>query len=154
VGRLRLGLFVSLMAHPGVTCVAGPSTASQITYEVKIEFDERVRMRDGVELSADIYRPASIGPFLVILTRTPYNKGTERRNHLTIGRYFASHGYIYVAMDVRGRGDSDGVFVPHRNEGPDGFDSIEWWAKQPWSTGKVGTIGSSSLGYDQWIAAR
>jgi putative CocE/NonD family hydrolase len=153
VGRLRLVFFVSLMAHPGVTCVAGTSAASQIPYEVKIEFNERVRMRDGVELSADIYRPASIGPFPVILTRTPYNKGTERGNHLTTGRYFASHGYIYVAMDVRGRGDSDGVFVPYRNEGPDGFDSIEWCAKQPWSTGKVGTIGSSYLGYDQWIAA-
>jgi putative CocE/NonD family hydrolase len=56
-------------------------------------------------------------------------------------------------MDVRGRGDSDGVFVPYRNEGVDGFDSIEWCAKQSWSNGSVGTIGSSYLGYDQWLAA-
>jgi putative CocE/NonD family hydrolase len=56
-------------------------------------------------------------------------------------------------MDVRGRGDSDGKFTPYRNEGPDGYDSIEWCAQQPWSTGKVGTIGASYLGYDQWIAA-
>jgi putative CocE/NonD family hydrolase len=110
-------------------------------------------MRDGVELSADIYRPAAAGQFPVILTRTPYNKSTERGNHLTVGRYFAAHGYVYVAMDVRGRGDSDGVFVPYRNEGVDGYDSIEWCAKQPWSSGKIGTIGSSYLGYDQWLAA-
>jgi putative CocE/NonD family hydrolase len=56
-------------------------------------------------------------------------------------------------MDVRGRGDSDGVFVPYRSEGPDGFDSIEWCATQPWSNGKIGTMGSSYLGYDQWLAA-
>jgi putative CocE/NonD family hydrolase len=87
-------------------------------------------MRDGVELSADIDRPAAAGQFPVILTRTLYNKSTERGNHLGIGRYFASHGYVYVAMDVRGRGDSEGAFVPYRNEGPDGFDSIEWCAKQ------------------------
>jgi len=110
-------------------------------------------MRDGIELSADIYRPDTGGRFPVILARTPYNKSTERGNHLGLGRYFASRGYVYVAMDVRGRGDSDGVFVPYRNEGPDGYDSIEWCAKQPWSNGKVGTIGASYLGLDQWLAA-
>ena len=125
---------------------------------VRIEFDVRVAMRDGVRLSADIYRPddrdsAGAGKFPVILARTPYNKSTERGNHLQLGRYFASRGYAYVAMDVRGRGDSEGVFVPYRNEGPDGYDAIEWCAAQRWSSGKVGTIGSSYLGYDQWIAA-
>jgi len=126
---------------------------ARTAYSVKIEFNQRVAMRDGVELSVDIYRPDVPDKFPVILTRTPYNKSTERGNHLGLGRYFASHGYVYVAMDVRGRGDSDGTFVPYRNEGPDGFDAIEWCAKQPWSNGKVGTIGASYLGYDQWLAA-
>jgi putative CocE/NonD family hydrolase len=145
---MRLFLILSFMVLP-ITARAGETTA----YQVKIEFNERVPMRDGVELSVDIYRPDVSDKFPVILTRTPYNKSTERGNHLALGRFFASHGYVYVAMDVRGRGDSDGVFVPYRNEGPDGFDSIEWCAKQPWSTGKVGTIGASYLGYDQWLAA-
>jgi putative CocE/NonD family hydrolase len=131
--------------------IAGAETKT--LYPVKIEFNQRLAMRDGVELSVDIYRPDVPDKFPVILTRTPYNKSAERGNHLGLGRYFASHGYVYVAMDVRGRGDSDGTFVPYRNEGPDGFDSIEWCAKQLWSNGKVGTIGASYLGYDQWLAA-
>jgi uncharacterized protein len=126
---------------------------SEPTYSVKSEFSTRVKMRDGVELSVDIYRPDSDGRFPVILARTPYNKSTARGGHLELGHYFAARGYVYVAMDVRGRGDSDGKFVPYRNEGPDGYDSIEWCAQQPWSTGKVGTIGASYLGYDQWITA-
>ncbi len=150
---LRLTAAISVTIFPIVSCPAQAQTVKQSAYEVKIEFNERVTMRDGVELSADIYRPSASGAFPVILTRTPYNKSTERGNHLGVGRYFAARGYVYVAMDVRGRGDSDGVFVPYRNEGPDGFDSIEWCAKQKWSSGKVGTIGSSYLGYDQWIAA-
>jgi len=134
------------------------STAPSGSFPTRIDFDVKVPMRDGVLLSADIYRPdgrlpSGRGKFPVILIRTPYNKSTERGNHLQWGRFFASHGYVYVAMDVRGRGDSDGIFVPYRNEGPDGYDSIEWCAAQPWSTGKVGTTGSSYLGYDQWIAA-
>lgn len=153
---LPLSLIVSavaLIALPDPTYAQGTSTLA-----THIDFDVRVPMRDGVLLSADIYRPDvasgdTAAKFPVILTRTPYNKSTERGNHLQWGRFFASHGYVYVAMDVRGRGDSDGIFVPYRNEGPDGFDSIEWCAAQPWSSGKVGTVGSSYLGYDQWIAA-
>lgn len=111
-------------------------------------------MRDGVELSADIYRPResrSGQRVPVILSRTPYNKNDARviRN----ARYFAEHGYAWVAMDVRGRGDSDGVFVPYRNEAQDGYDSIEWCAAQSWSTGKVGTSGGSYLGSIQWLTA-
>jgi putative CocE/NonD family hydrolase len=124
-------------------------------YNVTIDFDQRVKMRDGVELSVDVYRPDSAGRFPVILVRTPYNKGSEFKNRVysTEGHYFAKHGYIYVAMDVRGRGDSDGIYTPQRNEGLDGYDSIEWCATQPWSTGKIGTLGASYVGYDQWLAA-
>ncbi len=56
-------------------------------------------------------------------------------------------------MDVRGRGDSDGPFVPYRNDGRDGYDAIEWCAAQPWSDGNVGTIGGSYDGRIQWLAA-
>jgi putative CocE/NonD family hydrolase len=128
---------------------------SQRLLEVHIDFGQRAKMRDGVELSVDVYRPAVEGKFPVILVRTPYNKGSQFKNSVysTEGQYFASHGYVYAAMDVRGRGDSDGVYVPQRNEGRDGWDSIEWAAEQPWSTGKVGTLGASYVGYDQWLAA-
>jgi putative CocE/NonD family hydrolase len=118
------------------------------------EYNVRVPLRDGVTLSADIYRPRETGNGMrvpVILVRTPYNK--NQGSYIEPARYFAEHGYAYVTMDVRGRGDSDGVFVPYRNEGPDGYDAIEWCAAQPWSTGKVGTLGASYLGRVQWLAA-
>src|SRR6516165_3088451 len=123
--------------------------------EVHIEFDQRVPMRDGITLSADIYRPLdpsdTAKKYPVILTRTPYQKLSERM--LVPAKYFAGRGYVFVAMDVRGRGDSDGVFVPYFNEGQDGYDAIEWCASQPWSDGNVGTIGSSYPGCIQWLAA-
>jgi putative CocE/NonD family hydrolase len=123
--------------------------------EVHIEFDQRVPMRDGITLSADIYRPLdpsdTAKKYPVILTRTPYMKLSERM--LIPAKYFAERGYVFVAMDVRGRGDSDGIFIPHGNEGQDGYDSIEWCAIQPWSDGNIGTIGSSYPGVIQWFAA-
>lgn len=124
------------------------------TGNVRILFDQRVPLRDGVTLSADVYLPAAApagGRHAVILTRTPYLKANVA--NLDTARYFCEHGYAFVAMDVRGRGDSDGEFVPYVNEGRDGYDAIEWCAAQPWSTGAVGTLGGSYLGRIQWLAA-
>jgi uncharacterized protein len=129
------------------------STSS--TREIRIEFGQHVPMRDGIMLSADIYRPIDSSDtsrkYSVILTRTPYMKLSDRM--LTPAKYFAERGYVFVAMDVRGRGDSDGTFVPYFNEGQDGYDAIEWCASQLWSDGNVGTIGSSYPGCIQWLAA-
>ena len=124
------------------------------TGNVRILFDRRVPMRDGVTLSADVYLPAHAADgsrHAVILTRTPYIKANT--DILDSARYFCAHGYAFVAMDVRGRGDSDGEFTPYVNEGRDGYDAIEWCAAQPWSTGAVGTLGGSYLGRIQWLAA-
>ncbi|GHO95806.1 hydrolase [Reticulibacter mediterranei] len=123
--------------------------------ELQILFDQRVPMRDGITLSADVYLPAgeleSIGQRPVIVTRTPYMKA--KVGIYEAARYFVRYGYIFVAMDVRGRGDSEGVFVPYFNEGLDGYDAIEWCASQPWSDGNVGTIGASYEGRIQWLTA-
>ncbi len=126
-------------------------TRADDAYQVEIDFNQRVVMRDGAKLSADVYRPGAEGRFPVILSRTPYNKNGERP--LKFGRYFAQNGYVYVEMDVRGRGDSDGTFVPYRNDGIDGYDAVEWCAAQPWSNGRVGTIGGSYLGRIQYLTA-
>ena len=123
-------------------------------HEVWIDFDRQVPMRDGVRLSADVFRPLASKQgerFPAILLRTPYNKNTEAV--VELGRWYAGHGYALVYMDVRGRGDSEGEFVPYRSEGRDGYDSIEWCARQPWCDGKVGTLGSSYLGSIQWLTA-
>jgi uncharacterized protein len=123
--------------------------------KVRVEFDQRVPMRDGITLSADIYLPVDSSDeskkYPVVLTRTPYMKLSERM--LVPAKYFAERGYVFVAMDVRGRGDSEGRFVPYVNEGQDGYDAIEWCSFQPWSDGNVGTIGSSYPGCIQWLAA-
>src|SRR5579872_4714046 len=98
-----------------------------------------VAMRDGVRLATDIYLPAAAGKAPVLLTRSPYNKNGERRR----GAYFAAHGYVFVAQDCRGTGASEGSLYALVNEGRDGYDMIEWCARQPWSNGKVGTLGAS-----------
>ncbi|MCC6427817.1 MAG: CocE/NonD family hydrolase [Phycisphaerales bacterium] len=110
-------------------------------------------MRDGVNLSANIFRPASPGKRPIILSRTPYNKAGTGKGGVDRRRKFIEAGYIWVDVDVRGRGDSDGQFRPLFNEGDDGYDTIEWCGRQPWSTGKVGMLGGSYGGYVQLAAA-
>lgn len=129
--------------------------AQELTkHEMWIDFGVRVPMRDGVELSADIYRPVKSRDgdrFPAIVIRTPYNKATAK--NLETSKWFAERGYAVVVMDVRGRGDSDGAFDPYRNDGRDGYDTIEWAAAQPWCDGKVATMGGSYLGRIQWLTA-
>ncbi len=132
-----------------------PAPLAHALHDVQVRFDVRVPMRDGITLAADIYQPKSVSDTIerlpVILTRTPYTRLND--GMLIVARYFAERGYVFVAMDVRGRGDSDGVFRPYQHEASDGYDAIEWCAAQPWSDGNVGTIGSSYPGVVQWLAA-
>jgi len=123
---------------------------SKPEHEVVEERNIMVPMRDGVKLATDIYRPKTEGKFPVIFTRTPYQKNMAELN----GRYYARRGYVYAIQDCRGRFASEGVWEPFVNEPEDGYDSIEWLAEQPWSTGKVGMIGGSYVGWVQWWAAR
>ncbi len=155
---LRIVPFVSalgMLGFPGSSARASEPHAatSKPVHEVKVEFDRRIPMRDGVTLSADFYRPDSDGRYPVILSRTPYLKTPRDKEALDRLRYFAARGYIVVVADARGRGDSGGVFVPYREDGRDGYDAIEWCASQPWSTGKVGTLGGSYTAKNQWLAA-
>ncbi|HEX6283236.1 MAG TPA: CocE/NonD family hydrolase [Pyrinomonadaceae bacterium] len=132
--RLKITLlfaFVLTIALHGYASAQAP--VSQPAHTVTINFNQRVRMRDGVELSADVYRPDSAGQFPVILSRTPYIKTSA--STLAIARYFVPRGYVFVAMDVRGRGDSDGKFVPYRNDGRTGL----WSGKCAIVCGVVGS---------------
>ncbi len=114
-------------------------------------FDLRVPMADGVTLSTDVVLPAGTGTFPAILIRTPYSKVNDRI--LAWAGFFADHGYAVVAQDVRGRGDSGGVWEPWISEFGDGHDAVEWAAAQPWCTGKVGMLGGSYEAWVQWAAA-
>jgi uncharacterized protein len=70
------------------------------------------------------------------------------------GMYFASHGYPFLTVDVRGRGNSEGEYHPLIQEARDGYDIVEWLAKQPYCNGKVTMWGGSYAGYDQWATAK
>jgi hypothetical protein len=117
------------------------------------EKDIVVPMRDGVKLKANIYRPSKEGKFPVLIFRTPYSKDEGDADNESTFANAVKRGYAVVIQDVRGRYASEGEFVPYFNEGKDGYDTIEWAAMQPWSTGAVGTFGLSYPGAVQWLAA-
>jgi putative CocE/NonD family hydrolase len=118
-------------------------------HEITVRKDVRAEMRDGVALVADVYRPAAEGEFPVLLQRTPYNReGGEEQ-----ARELASHGYIVVVQDTRGRYGSEGEFYPFRHETDDGYDTVEWAAALPGSNGRVGMYGGSYVGATQMLAA-
>jgi len=109
-----------------------------------------VAMRDNVRLDANIFHPSGDSRFPAVLVRTPYGKGPD----LPAGyQSFINHGYAVVIEDVRGRYASGGVFDVLNQEGPDGYDTLNWIAAQPWSDGKVAMIGGSYVGIAQWRVA-
>src|SRR5262249_17586828 len=123
-------------------------------FEVVVEKDVKIAMRDGVRLAADLYRPArggkpASGRFPALLTRTPYDKTGAK----TEGQYYAARGYVVVANDVRGRYASEGTWRLIVDDPRDGFDVVEWIAGQDWSDGKVGTFGTSYPGGTQHALA-
>ncbi|HZM70677.1 MAG TPA: CocE/NonD family hydrolase [Candidatus Cryosericum sp.] len=134
---------------------ASPAVAARSDHpNLVVERNVPVRMRDGVLLRADVYRPAGPGRYPVLVMRTPYGKdgAVEEGSEPTIVRA-PREGYAVVVQDVRGRFNSDGTFRPYHQEGADGHDTVEWAAVQPWSNGRVGTFGLSYPGAAQWLLA-
>ena len=138
---LRGLAFLSLILLAGSACAADH-------YDVVVQHNVEARMRDGVILRADIYRPKADGKFPVLLERTPYNKAME-----TLGVRGAEQGYVVVIQDVRGRYTSEGEWNPFRYESNDGYDTVEWVASLSYSNGKVGMFGGSYVGATQMLTA-
>src|SRR5271169_6109449 len=132
-----------------LTLVAAAVARAAENYEVIVERNVAAKMRDGVILRADIYRPKADGKFPVLLVRTPYDKTQES----SFGMKGAARGYIVVEQDVRGRFTSDGDWYVFKNESQDGYDTVEWAAALPYSNGKVGMFGGSYVGATQYLAA-
>jgi len=113
-----------------------------------------VPMRDGTVLRADLYRIDTPEKLPVLLNRTPYNKSMPMVFAMTLDAFRAAEaGYNVLVQDCRGRFASAGVFNCFTDEARDGYDTIEWAARQPWSNGSVGTYGASYMGATQWLAA-
>jgi putative CocE/NonD family hydrolase len=140
-----------LLLFGGSLLATAQATSSPVA-DFMMEKDVAVPMRDGVILRADVLRPHETGAFPVLVYRTPYGKEPALQEYTTF-RHAVEHGYAVVVQDVRGRYASDGDFRPYENEGRDGFDTIEWAVRQPWSNGAVGTFGLSYPGAVQWLAA-
>jgi putative CocE/NonD family hydrolase len=128
------------------------STSSR-TGRVTVEHDVPARMRDGVVLRANVYRPAGEGPWPTLLNRTPYDKETGPALALLDPVRAARRGFMVVVQDTRGRFASDGEWSPFQFERRDGYDSVEWAAGLPGSNGRVGMYGDSYMGSTQWMAA-
>jgi uncharacterized protein len=129
-------------------------TPSQSQYEIVVEQNVSITMRDGIKLVCDIYRPAQNGKavegkFPVILERTPYGKKTGE----SWAKYFVPRGYIGITQDIRGRYGSEGHWWPYRDDGHDGYDTVKWIGEQSWSNGTIGTVGTSYPGGTQHALA-
>ncbi|MEI7030369.1 CocE/NonD family hydrolase [Streptomyces pratensis] len=119
-----------------------------------VEHDVAVEMRDGTVLRADVWRPADGPAAPAVLFRTPYGKSTLGLATLTPAQC-VDRGYAAVVQDTRGRFASEGRWAPldWAQEGPDGYDSVEWAARQAWCDGNVAMAGTSYQAIVQWLAA-
>ncbi len=120
---------------------------SQPVFKVRTLFNVPVRMRDGVNLSVDLYIPDAPGRYPTLIWRTPYSNNSP--GEVEQGRWYASRGYAVVKADVRGKYDSEGEPYTYKYEADDGYDTDEWIGKQPWSNGRIGLMGGSYLGYTE-----
>jgi hypothetical protein len=152
------------MRHPATTLLAAllffaqqtilaqtPEKKDDVGRGVDLIWGVKIPMRDGIRLNATVYRPSGqTGPLPAIFTFTPYIGDSYHPRAM----YFAGHGYVFALVDVRGRGNSEGGFDPFVNEGRDGYDIVEWLAKQPWCNGKITMWGGSYAGFDQWTVLK
>ena len=106
----------------------------QPNYAVDMRLNIPTPMRDGVDLSSDIYLPKTSGRFPTVLMRTPYDNNTSLM--IEKAMRLANNGYACVIQDVRGRWDSDGVHYALFGHGPDGFDTQEWMASRSGATAR------------------
>lgn len=122
--------------------------------------DQKVMMpmRDGVRLATDIYRPKGDKKVPIVFSRTPYNfntwgNGEMNTRTMETALSWIKKGYAYVVQNERGRYFSEGEWDILGMPLTDGYDAVDWMAKQAWSNGKVGTLGCSSTAEWQMAVA-
>ena len=162
---LRMGAWLGVSAR----LTRSAQAEHEAPFDVSLTSDVMVPMRDGVRLATDVYRPMRNGlpvegRFPVILERTPYGKTVVSRSELSVAepvaktraevaRFFVSRGYVVIYQDCRGRYGSEGQFVKYLSDGNDGYDTCAWIVRQPWSNGKIGTMGLSYAAHTQGALA-
>lgn len=121
---------------------------------VVVDSNVMVPMADGIKLAADVYRPTQPGKYPVILVRTLYNKTGTLHPYRQLAELFASHGYVFVIQDVRGKYASKGAFTPYAHEALDGHITVTWAGQASWSNGRIALLGNSYLASCAWLATR
>lgn len=147
---------VSALAQPATNAPAPPAqgTGASATPAQAAPFTEVFTpMRDGVKLAANVFKPDGPGPWPVVLMRTPYLKDGRMMSGLAGAKRYTDRGYVFVLQDVRGKGHSGGFYAAFSDDITDGYDTIEWIARQPWSNGRVGITGASAMGITSNMAA-
>ena len=157
--RLRLLLVVAgavaAASNPVHAQRRGPAEPLAPKYDVSLRPGILIPMRDGLELSTDLYFPEASGQLPVVLLRTPYDKNTYREEEQAAPHLFSGQGYVVAVQDKRGKYESyKGVYSVTGEDGIDGYDTVDWLARQPWSNGRVGTFGCSYLGDVQMMQSR
>jgi putative CocE/NonD family hydrolase len=138
--------------HPNSGADVG--MAQQKEFKIIRERNVMVPMRDGTRLATDVFRPDAPGRFPVLINRGPYGKDGYVDNPAHSVWFFPKHGYVVLSQDCRARFSSEGDYYnPLFQEAQDGYDTVEWAARQPWSNGRVGTTGQSYLGTTQYTLA-
>ena len=141
-----------------MTLIAAPAYAGAMAqegnYRVIRERNVMVPMRDGTLLATDVFRPDAPGRYPALVNRGPYGKDDYVAAPDHSVWFFPTHGYVVLSQDCRARFESQGDYYnPLFQEVQDGYDTVEWAARQPWSNGRVGTTGQSYLGATQYTLA-
>jgi len=149
--RSRLAVALVFANLIGASPVLAESPAADKGGPIDFRWGEKIPLRDGVKLSATLYLPRDrSAPVPCLFTLTPY----VAQRYQDVGTYFSAHGYVFAAVDVRGRGNSGGEFTPLLQEVRDGPEIVEWLARQPYCNGKIAMWGGSYAGYNQWATAK
>jgi putative CocE/NonD family hydrolase len=147
-----LVVLAALVPAPAAGQAPTPGKYSPEQFEARTEAGVKVAARDGVRLAVTVHRPGAEGRHPGVLICTPYDKDAPALKKRA--DWFARRGYAVAVADVRGRYGSEGEWDPfdgkHRT---DGYDLVEWLARQPWCNGKVGMLGASYSGWVQWWTA-
>ncbi|MBL8266307.1 CocE/NonD family hydrolase [Steroidobacter sp.] len=152
----RAGLKYTLL---GTAIGIALAIASAEAADVVADRNVFIPMRDGVRLATDIYRPSGAAARRpVVLIRTPYGKdqryGQLQKPPGVFVQFFVDHGYTVAVQDKRGRHHSEGQYVVSGGDDKDGYDTVDWLSKQPWSNGNIGTYGCSYDGDVQIFMAQ
>lgn len=143
-------VIVGLLTWSNVSVAEGSNAAKAAAKSIDILHQQKVAARDGNQLAVTVWKPSELnGRHATVLVATPY--GSDEAH--TRARKYASRGYAMASLDLRGRGGSDGEFIPLSDHGTDICDTIAWIKKQSWSSGEVLMRGGSYRGMAQWMAA-